>query len=374
MRSPLPRACALLILAMGCNDAARIPDARNPVPADARTNAPDAAPTVTPDAAPTVTPDAAPAVTPGADTMVMAFDAVPVHFTSTENRRNVDVTAAFPATGAYSRIVLHLALDCPNARCDPWDRFGSLGVVTGPDKVIELARFMTPYRLGARWDIDVTDLRPLLGGSVALRVFIDTWVGPGSQYGDGWLFTAWFEMTGGVPAKLPIAVAPIWTMRQVPYGDPARPIDTSLPPLTLQLPPGSSHAVRTFVTGHGQGNADNCAEFCPRQHTLTAGGEARTLDVWRTDCPTTAVPNQPGTWMYPRAGWCPGAMVHPWTVDLPAQAAPVTIAYDVADYVNTCRPEEPVCLGCTLGTGCAYDGGSHTEPHYQVSSLLITYQ
>ena len=30
--------------------------------------------------------------------------------------------------------------------------------------------------------------------------------------------------------------------------------------------------------------------------------------------------------------------------------------------------------GCTLGTGCPYDGGSHTEPVYYVSSLLIAYR
>ena len=51
--------------------------------------------------------------------------------------------------------------------------------------------------MGASWDLDVTDLRPLLTGDVTMRAFIDTWVGPGSQYGAGWLLTvlvglAWF--------------------------------------------------------------------------------------------------------------------------------------------------------------------------------------
>ena len=39
----------------------------------------------------------------------------------------------------------------------------------GPDTVIELARFITPFGVGASWDIDVTDLRPLLTGDVTLR-------------------------------------------------------------------------------------------------------------------------------------------------------------------------------------------------------------
>lgn len=391
-----------LALAVGCNtssssssrDAARARDDAAPArdaprpgdardrPADASAPAPDSpradgppptdGPPPPPDAPPPP-PDGPAAPAPGPDTTVTAFERVPVHFTGEDNRRTVDAVARFPAEGAYGRILLRLGLDCPNDRCDPWDRFGTIGAIAGDGTVIEVARFMTPYRLAARWEVDVTDLRPLLRGDVTLRVFIDTWVGPGSQYGDGWLFSAAFEMTGGVPARLPVAVTPIWPLGQVPYGDPARPIEATLAPRTLELPPGSAHAVRTFVTGHGQGNADNCAEFCARRHTLDAAG-THTLDLWRDDCETTAVPDQPGTWRYPRAGWCPGAVVHPWVVELAAPAGPVTFGYHVEDYVNTCRPDEPMCRGCTLGTGCAYDGGAHTEPNYQVSSVLVTYR
>ncbi len=73
--------------------------------------------------------------------------------------------------------------------------------------------------------------------------------------------------------------------------------------MAVALPAGSSYALRTFVTGHGQGNADNCAEFCPRDHTITAGKAAHTTQIWREDCATTAAPNQQGTYKYrARAG------------------------------------------------------------------------
>lgn len=319
----------------------------------------------------------------GADAMVSAFDKTPVYFTGTDNQRDVDAPVTFPASGAYEKIILHVALDCPKDGCDPWDRFGSLGLVTqkgqdgGPDTVIELARFITPYGVGAAWDLDVTDLRPLLSGDVTLRAFIDTWVGPGSQYGGGWLFTATFTMTGGIPSRLPIAAVPVWTLRQVTYGDPSQPISSAAPPSTLSLPPATSYALRTFVTGHGQGNADNCAEFCGKTHTITVGAMAHAQKIWRTDCATTAAPNQQGTYQYSRAGWCPGADVKPWTFDVTSDLAGVTsgsFAYDVEAYENTCRPDANPCTGCTLGTGCAYDGGNHTEPNYQLSSLLIAYQ
>jgi hypothetical protein len=315
--------------------------------------------------------------------MVTAFDKTPVYFTGTDNKRIVDAPASFPATGAYSKIILHLSLDCPSGGCDPWDRLATLGVVTAkgangdPDTVIEIERFITPYHVGATWDIDVTDLRPLLTGDLTLRGFIDTWVGPGSQYGDGWLLTARFEMTGGIPAALPVAVMPVWTMRSAVYGDPAKPIAMSVPAQTLTLPAGaSSYALRSFITGHGQGNVGNCAEFCSKSHTLTVGTTAHAQKVWRTDCAKTAAPNQQGTYKYSRAGWCPGADVKPWILDITSDVAGgmASVAYDVEAYDNTCRPDAMSCAGCTLGSTCDYDGGNHTEPNYSVSTLLIAYR
>lgn len=320
---------------------------------------------------------------PGQDAMVSAFDKTPIYFTGEDNQRTVDKPASFPKDGAYSKITLHLALSCPSGGCDPWDRFGSLGIVTnkatdgGADEVIEIARFITPYHVGASWDLDVTDLRPLLSGDVTVRAFIDTWVGPGSQYGDGWLLSASFEMTGGIPEKLPVEVIPVWSPRNVVYGDPEKPIAGAAPQQTITLPKASSYALRAFVTGHGQGNATNCAEFCGKTHTITAGSTPHAEKIWRTDCATTAAPNQQGTWKYSRAGWCPGADVRPWVIDVTADvagSATATFAYDVEEYVNTCRPGAMPCSGCTLGTGCDYDGGSHTEPNYALSTVLIAYR
>ncbi|MFT3766680.1 MAG: peptide-N-glycosidase F-related protein [Minicystis sp.] len=320
---------------------------------------------------------------PGADAMVAAFDKTPIYFTGDDNKRTVDLPASFPKEGAYSKIILHLSLECPSGGCDPWDRFGSLGVVTQkgtgdvPDTVIEVARFITPYHVGASWDLDVTDLRPLLTGDLTMRAFIDTWVGPGSQYGDGWLLSASFEMTGGIPEKLPVEVVPIWIQRNVVYGDPAKPIADAAPAQMVALPKASSYALRAFITGHGQGNAGNCAEFCQRTHTITAGSTPHAQKIWRTDCATTAAPGQQGTYKYSRAGWCPGADVHPWTIDVTADVAGstmATFAYDVETYENTCRPDAMPCAGCTLGTSCPYDGGAHTEPNYAISTLLIAYR
>ncbi len=144
------------------------------------------------------------------------------------------------------------------------------------------------------------------------------------------------------------------------------------------MPAGAGDvALRGIVTGHGQGNAENCAEFCSREHTFRVGSVNDTRTIWRDDCLTTAVPDQQGTYTLARAGWCPGATVHYWfglvSAGVPAGGGDVDVSYDVAAYENTCRPDATSCTGC-VGGSCDYDGGSHTEPHYLVSALLVLYR
>jgi hypothetical protein len=340
---------------------------------------------------------------PGPNTTVAAFTGAHLFFqdwTTAGNQRVVTAPATFPAVGTYSKIILHVVLSCPQGGCDVYDRFGTIGVVTsasadgGPNTVVEVARFITGFCQGGTWDYDVTDLRPLLTGALTMEAFIDTWVPQGqSGLGDGWQLTATFEMTGGTPAKLPIANVPLWPgtpIAQAWYGDPATPIASSIPPQTVTLPAGaSSYALRSFITGHGQGNADNCSEFCSRQHTLTVGSMPNTTTVWRTNCASTpTAKTQCGTATDSRAGWCPGADVTPWIVDVSSQVgggSTTTVAYDVAGYTdtscgcNTCRPgavpDGGTCAGCVFqGTTCSYDGSLHTQPFYYVSSLLIAYR
>ena len=154
-----------------------------------------------------------------------------------------------PADETFSSINLHFALSCPAGSCDPWDRVGSYGLVlaNGSESptYLELSRFITPYGVGAEWDVDVTDLRPLLTGEQTSRVFIDTWVGPGSGFGNGWSVTATFEFVGGTPAREVLAAIPVWQganeNRRLVYGDPA--------PVPCHLPAGHSHCLPS-TTAH----------------------------------------------------------------------------------------------------------------------------
>jgi hypothetical protein len=320
--------------------------------------------------------------TPGDDIKLRVFDGAHVYF-GEQNMRQIDVEVSFPAAElAYESVTLDLVLSCPNGKCDWWDRKGYLGIVNNPgaedESITELARFITPYRVGATWSFDLTSLRPLLAGDQTLRVFIDTWVGPGHQNGDGWIVDAQFDLRGGIPARLPIAVIPVWDRFTVEVGDPDKPIDVSVPARVVAIPAeASALELHAIITGHGQGNLNNCAEFCAKVHGFMIGGESFTNNIWRDDCGQTPVQGQQGTWMNPRAGWCPGAEVIPWIEDVSAALTPgeeATFVYGTEPYENTCRPDAPVCTGCALQTGCDYDGGNHTPPIYDISALLVVYQ
>ena len=319
----------------------------------------------------------------GEDIRVYPFEAAHVFFSGWDegqNARELRSTVTLPPLDqSYASVRLNFALSCPDRRCDPWDRLGSIGIVLGEgddEQYVELSRFITPYGVGATWSVDVTDLRPLLAGEVTFRVFIDTWVGPGGPYGKGWSVDAGLEFGGGIPERRAIAAVPVIGMRGIVYGDPARPITEQLEAFDVAVPEGaSSLALRTFITGHGQGNAENCAEFCPRDHTFTLDGEDAIAEIWRDDCETTAPDDQQGTWQYPRAGWCPGTESHPWVIDVDVpDDGTLTVGYDVEAYENTCRPDAPECAGCTLGNGCEWNDSNHTEPRYEVSALLIAYE
>jgi hypothetical protein len=314
---------------------------------------------------------------------VPGFDDTPVYFSADDNRRDVTTLASFPMSGDFSRITMRVRLDCPDGGCDPWDRYGTIGVVTepgtddSPATVIELARFMTPYGVGGRWSLDVTDMRPLLTGDVTLVAHIDTWVGPGSDGGTGWQLSTSFDLVPGRPDRKAIAVIPVWSPREVRYGDPIVPTAVDAPTVTLELPEAKGFSLRTFVTGHGQGNEDDCAEFCPRTHTIRVNGVRHDVVGWRNDCATSGVRGQRGNYWYSRAGWCPGALVKPWDVDVSGdiRGSAARLAYAVTPYVNGCRPGAApfIPTTCTLGTGAEYDGGRHTPPIYRLSTVLIAY-
>lgn len=315
----------------------------------------------------------------GADTTITPFDKA--HLTGSS--RNIYQSVTFPEKGSYERITMTLTLSCPANGCDPWDRWGSIGIVLnknandpGADQMLELGRFVTPYGVGGTFTYDLTALRPALLGKKELRIFTDTWV-------DGWLATVKIEMKGGVPAKRPLFVSPLWASPHVDVGVPSRPVSASAPVRDMKVDQAACGlAVRAIITGHGQGNSSNCAEFCPKKHFFNVGSASHGQTVWRDDCATTAVQGQHGTFTYSRAGWCPGADVRAFSLDIGGDVSSAAkagkerfkVAYDVEGYDNSCRPDHCEQSSCVFDTSCDYDGGAHTEPYYALTAQLIGFE
>lgn len=296
------------------------------------------------------------------------------YFLGGDDKRNIEYKATLPkGINNYGRILLHLKLSCPSGKCDAWDRAGWFGVVSKLHKnaFFELIRFATPYGVGGEWTVDVTDFAPVLTGEQTFKGFIDTWVGPGNSAGNGWLVDVSFQFTPGTLAQKTALIVPTNLNAQIAYGNPKQGTARSAE-LPAMIGYKSAKLV-ALITGHGQGNSDNCAEFCPRTHSFNIGGMTVKKEIWRNDCDKNKIKNQNGTWQYPRAGWCPGDIVQPWVQDITelAQTGGKSITYDVQAYENTCRPDAGECKGCTLGNGCDYDGGAHTDPKFIVTSYVI---
>lgn len=276
---------------------------------------------------------------PGEDEVVMIFDETYFHSGARTNEAEV----VFPDESyTYSNITGHFQLTCPNGLCDHWDRYATFGILLDPgeeDQVyVELDRYITAYRVGFSWDSDLTYLRPLLTGTQTMSSFIDTWVSEGHEAGDGWLLTASIEFTGGAPTSPEAkAVIPIWPHQSFNYGNPDEPVNEAAAPLEISVPPANYYMLRSFISGHGFGGNENCAEFCAKTHSYSVEASDYPKTIWRDDCNTTVTDGtQLGTWEYARAGWCPGAQVFPWDLDVTDAVddqGMVTVGYDIEPFV-----------------------------------------
>jgi hypothetical protein len=299
-----------------------------------------------------------------------------IYFKNGDNQREQTVDVDLPQNLQFAKVTLEFALRCPSNNCDAWDRLGTFGIFDEERRYLELFRFITPYGIGAQWTADLSDFLPLLEGKKTFRIFIDTWVGPGHPQGNGWLVDASLQFERGESSTRALYVHPLLRMEDIIYGDPKQSTKREVEVTLKNTPRSSSARLYTIITGHGQGNADNCAEFCPKNHTISFAGRTFSKTIWRNNCKTSVDPKQKGNYQYSRAGWCPGDKVYPWIIDIKTDdllSDFEEFKYDVDPYLNTCRPDAVQCSGCAFRTLCSYDGGLHTEPRYYVSSYLISY-
>jgi hypothetical protein len=334
---------------------------------------------------------------PAGSTNVIIFDRADQYYDAADDRRAIEKTAELPAAQDWKKITFRLLLECPDdGWCDAWDRFANFSVLMNPGSLtpvyLEMDRYITPYGIGMCFETDATRFASVLSGTRTFRSAIDTWVGPKSTaYGHGWRVSAALVFEPGTPAAAPPEIINLLTSRYVVIGDPANPIpdQAPIPPVDIASLPAKAE-LRVLATGHGQGNLNNCGEFCSIAELMTVNGNLYSYDLWRWDCSLNPIgPKQKGTWQYQRNGWCPGAYVVPAYSDVTERlkAAPDNkfeygvLLWNDKPYVNTCRPGQGgptnTCTGCVFdynAGNCDYNGGNHTGPVINVSAVLFLYK
>jgi len=252
------------------------------------------------------------------------------------------------------RLLMHISVDCPNSGCDPWDQPAKISIVKDSEE-FEIVRFVTPYRKACgSWTVDVTDFKELLTGEVAIKSYIQVF-GP-----SGWLLNLDLEAVAGEATLSYQKLNLLWGEDYWVYGDPA--IDDDLPERAIDIDAKSQAThFRMTMSGHGQGNTENAAEFSNKTHQVVANGSAiANHHLWKDDCAENECDNQQGTWLFSRAGWCPGQAVYPFTQSLTSAmeaGSTLNIDYELENYINR------------LNTG--YNSTSHTEPHYRIWAYLV---
>ncbi len=164
----------------------------------------------------------------------------------------------------------------------------------------ELVSFVTPYGIGLdfgldgeTWVFDITDFSPILTGDKRMTM---EWGGQWQEEMD-----IQFEFIVGTPPRDVIDIEQIWRVTKPSYNSISNELDFR-PRDVPMLSTGQSFKIRSAITGHGQEG-----EFIARDHFIDVndGSLKEQWSVWK-ECAANPVHPQGGTWIYDRAGWCPG--------------------------------------------------------------------
>ncbi len=208
----------------------------------------------------------------------------------------------------------------------------------------EIMSFVTPYGIyldlgmeGKTWLFDLTDYAPVLKGWKRLLVEL------GGQRQEDMDIQFWYIV--GTPPRDVIDINQLWRASSSNYTNLMN--DRAFEPRTLTMNPEAlSYKVRSVVTGHGQQG-----EFSQRWHSLNIdeGTPEFEWKVW-TECSTVPIYPQGGTWIFDRAGWCPGdpSDLYEW---------------DITEFVSPGQSH-------TIDYDLTYASG---EANYQVNNQLVSY-
>lgn len=208
----------------------------------------------------------------------------------------------------------------------------------------EIMSFVTPYGIGIdfgqegkTWTFDMTDFMPILKGKKRMSI----------ERGGQWQeeMDIKFLFVVGTPVREVLDIQQIWRVDYPSYANISN--DRYFEPRDVMMHPnGEAFVIKSAITGHGQEG-----EFIARDHWLNINGGSTEFNwqVWK-ECAINPIFPQGGTWIYDRAGWCPGEATDIKLSDITSMVTPGQTAN--IDY------------GITTATG---------DSRYIVSHQLVSY-
>lgn len=180
----------------------------------------------------------------------------------------------------------------------------------------EIMSFVTPYGIyldlgmdGKTWFFDVTDYLPVLKGKKRMTI-----EGGGQWQED---MDIKFMFITGTPPHEVLDINQIWRPQSSDYTSIIN--NRTFEPRSFHFrPDGVQFKIRSEITGHGQEG-----EFIKRHHTLNLNEGDIEFDwiLWK-ECSTIPIYPQGGTWIYDRAGWCPGTPSDLYEFDITSYVTP----------------------------------------------------
>jgi hypothetical protein len=280
----------------------------------------------------------------GADTTsIRSHDKVVIKTDPNKGFTEYSQKVEFPDTSVdYRKVYMLLEFGCaPGLKCGEWDYLNYVYLKKNNVKY-EISRFITPYGFywnssmnwKHAWYFDLTDFSFLLHDSAEI---IYTHTGYEGNTDRGWTVTMDFNLVQGEPARIPMGFETLYQL-SAPYGNDNNPFSAVVIEKSITTTKGSDMInFKTIQTGHGMDQQENCSEFCSKtRFTFFDNQIINQKNVWRDNCGFNSLFPQAGTWIYDRAGWCPGSSVIPDDVFVKTtEESNHTFKIDMQAYSNT---------------------------------------
>lgn len=285
--------------------------------------------------------------------------------TNMQGEKGVTATVDLPSIydlQRYEHVELDFSLSCPGPTddaCPHWDHTVQLYVCCNPTSELcgmELGRWITPFRRRiGRWLTPVKPLIPLLqsaGSSSRNQCNFTMKTVPWAMV---WVPSLNIRLVGKVQvlnhyktfhamekSLVPFQIVPLFR-----GGTFDKNYNTKYSPHWFVQARGTEKVkLVSVITGHGSDN-NNCAEFCVTSHHFVVNKKQNYTRVFSNagtamGCadrvPEGVVPNEHGTWLYGRDGWCDGQEVLPWVVDITSALQPSNNTIEYFGWFNNTDP------------------------------------